>query len=147
MKIKHVFLTESYTGFYFDDQVAIKKGATQDGFYYVGEPQTFGFSAIRQKGEAISVQIVLEDGTTGIGDCAAVQYSGTGGRDPLFIAKEFIPFLETTVVPLLLQEEFDGFRRLAEKYDTIEINGKRLHTAIRYGLSQAFLHTAAQLKK
>jgi methylaspartate ammonia-lyase len=147
MKIKHVFLTESYTGFYFDDQVAIKKGATQDGFYYVGEPLTYGFSSIRQKGEAISVQIVLEDGTTGIGDCAAVQYSGTGGRDPLFIAKDFIPYLEATVVPLLLQEDFDGFRRLAEKYDTLEINGKRLHTAIRYGLSQAFLHTAAQWKK
>lgn len=147
MKIKHVFLTPSFTGFYFDDQVAIKKGATQDGFYYVGEPKTFGFSSIRQKGEAISVQIVLEDGTTGIGDCAAVQYSGTGGRDPLFLASDFIPFLEKHVVPLLVNEEFDGFRRLAEKYDRILIQGKPLHTAIRYGLSQAFLSTAAALSK
>ncbi len=143
MKIKQVILTESFTGFYFDDQVAIKKGATQDGFFYLGEPKTPGFSKIRQKGEAISVQIVLEDGTIGIGDCAAVQYSGTGGRDPLFIAKDFIPFMEKTLVPLLLLEDFDGFRRLAEKYDRIEIKGKKLHTAIRYGLSQAFLSTAA----
>jgi methylaspartate ammonia-lyase len=147
MKIKHVLLSESYTGFYFDDQVAIKKGATQDGFFYVGEPLTPGFQAIRQKGEAISVQIVLEDNTVGIGDCAAVQYSGTGGRDPLFLASDFIPFMEEHLVPLLENETFDGFRRLAEKYDTLKVNGKPLHNAIRYGLTQAFLNTAAAFYK
>ncbi len=147
MKIKNVLLSKSYTGFYFDDQVAIKKGATQDGFFYLGDPKTQGFSGVRQKGEAISIQIVLEDGTVGIGDCAAVQYSGTGGRDPLFLSDDFIPFLQKEIVPLLLQENFDGFRRLAEKYDHMSVNGKLLHTAIRYGLSQAFLNTAAMFFK
>ncbi|MDP3130855.1 MAG: methylaspartate ammonia-lyase, partial [Bacillota bacterium] len=48
MKIQKIILTQSYTGFYFDDQKAIKKGATTDGFMYVGEPATPGFTAIRQ---------------------------------------------------------------------------------------------------
>lgn len=147
MKIKNVILTPSYTGFYFDDQKAIKAGADHDGFFYVGNPVTPGFSNVRQSGEAISVQIVLEDGTVGMGDCAAVQYSGTGGRDPLFLAKDFIPFLEQKVVPLLIGEEADSFRRLAEKYDSMTIDGKLLHTAIRYGLTQTFLSTMANLKK
>jgi methylaspartate ammonia-lyase len=147
MKIKKVILTPSYTGFYFDDQKAIKAGADHDGFFYVGEPVTPGFSQVRQSGEAISVQIVLEDGTVGTGDCAAVQYSGTGGRDPLFLAKDFIPFLNAKVVPMLIGEEADSFRRLAEKYDALSIDGKRLHTAIRYGLTQAFLALIANHQK
>jgi methylaspartate ammonia-lyase len=58
MKIVDVILTKSYTGFYFDDQKAIKKGADKDGFFYKGEPQTPGFNQIRVPGEAISVQLV-----------------------------------------------------------------------------------------
>ncbi len=147
MKIKNVILTPSFTGFYFDDQKAIKAGAEHDGFFYVGDPVTPGFSKVRQSGEAISVQIILEDGTVGTGDCAAVQYSGTGGRDPLFLAKDFIPFLNKKVVPLLIGEEADSFRRLAEKYDNLLVDGKRLHTAIRYGLTQAFLSLVANHQK
>ena len=143
MKIKEVLLSKSYTGFYFDDQRAIKKGAEHDGMFYKGEPVTEGFQQIRQSGEAISIQMVLEDGTVGYGDCAAVQYSGAGGRDPLFLASDFIPFLEKNIVPLLIGEDVSKFRPLAEKYDRMEINGKRLHTAIRYGLTQALLNACA----
>lgn len=147
MKIQNIVLSPSYTGFYFDDQKAIKHGAGNDGFFYVGQPETEGFLAVRQKGEAISVQIVAEDGTVGAGDCAAVQYSGAGGRDPLFLASAFIPFLKAKVIPHLIGEELDSFRRLSEKMDRMVIDGKRLHTAIRYGLSQALLSAVANVKK
>ena len=143
MKIKTVILSKSYTGFYFDDQKAIKLGAGHDGFMYLGDPATEGFSKVRQTGEAISIQLVLEDGSVGYGDCAAVQYSGAGGRDPLFLASDFIPFLEENIVPLLIGEDVSTFRNLAEKYDRMEVNGKRLHTAIRYGLTQALLNATA----
>ncbi len=143
MKIKNVVLSKSYTGFYFDDQKAIKLGADHDGFMYLGNPATEGFSSVRQTGEAISIQLVLEDGSIGYGDCAAVQYSGAGGRDPLFLASDFIPFLEKNIVPLLIGEDVSTFRNLAEKYDRMEVNGKRLHTAIRYGLTQALLNACA----
>ena len=147
MKIVDVILTKSYTGFYFDDQKAIKQGAGHDGFMYVGEPVTEGFTSIRQAGEAISVQLVLEDGTVGYGDCAAVQYSGAGGRDPLFLSKDFIPFIEEKIKPMLIGEDVSLFRPLAEKYDRLEIDGKRLHTAIRYGISQALLNATANAKR
>lgn len=147
MKIKDVILTKSYTGFYFDDQRAIKAGAGHDGFMYIGEPVTEGFASIRQAGEAISIQLILDDGTIGYGDCAAVQYSGAGGRDPLFLADDFIPFLEKEIVPHLIGEDVEKFRPLAEKYDRMTVNGKRLHTAIRYGITQALLNATANSKR
>ena len=147
MKIIDVILTKSYTGFYFDDQKAIKQGAGHDGVFYVGEPVTEGFTSIRQAGEAISVQLVLEDGTVGYGDCAAVQYSGAGGRDPLFLASDFIPFIEEKIKPMLIGEDVSSFRPLAEKYDKLIVDGKRLHTAIRYGITQALLNATANAKR
>ena len=147
MKIVDVLLTKSYTGFYFDDQKAIKQGAGHDGIFYVGEPVTDGFTSIRQAGEAISIQLILEDGTVGYGDCAAVQYSGAGGRDPLFLSQDFIPFIETNLKPMLIGEDVSLFRPLAEKYDKLIVDGKRLHTAIRYGVTQALLNATANARR
>ena len=147
MKIVNVLFTKSYTGFYFDDQKAIKAGAKHDGLLYVGDPLTPGFKRIRQPGEAVSIQIVLADGSVGIGDCAAVQYSGAGGRDPLFLADEVIPFMQKHIAPQLIGEDVSKFRPLAEKYDHMVIEGKRLHTAVRYGLTQALLDATAKAHK
>jgi methylaspartate ammonia-lyase len=143
MKIQNVILTKSYTGFYFDDQKAIKKDAQKDGFLYIGEPLTEGFKEVRVPGEAISVQLVLENGLVGLGDCAAVQYSGAGGRDPLFLANEFIPYIEKHIVPSLIGEDVTQFKPLADKYDHMTIDGKKVHTAIRYGITQALLNATA----
>jgi len=143
MKIKNVILTKSYTGFYFDDQKAIKKDAKNSGFFYVGEPLTPGFNKVRVPGEAISVQLVLENGDVALGDCAAVQYSGAGGRDPLFLASDYIPFIEKHIKPHLIGEDVKTFKSLAEKYDRMTVEGKRLHTAIRYGITQALLSATA----
>lgn len=147
MKVKDILFTKSYTGFYFDDQKAIKLGAKNDGFNYLGKPVTPGFTKIRQAGEAVSIQIILEDGSVGYGDCAAVQYSGAGGRNPLFLADDAIKFLEKEIKPLLLKEDMVEFKSLAEKYDHLVINGKRLHTAIRYGITQAILSAVAASHK
>lgn len=144
MKIVDVVLSKSYTGFYFDDQKAIKAGnAKHDGFLYAGEPLTEGFKEIRVPGEAVSVQLILENGQIALGDCAAVQYSGAAGRDPVFLADDFIPFIEKNIKPLLIGEDVSDFENLTKKYDKLKIAGKRLHTAIRYGVTQALLHAAA----
>lgn len=147
MKIVDVVCSAGKTGFYFDDQRAIKKGAGHDGFAYVGEPVTEGFTSIRQAGESISVQLILEDGQVAYGDCAAVQYSGAGGRDPLFLAKDFIPVIEKEIAPKLIGRELDNFKSLAEEFDRMHVNGKRLHTAIRYGITQALLDAVAKNRK
>lgn len=144
MKIVDIVCSAGRTGFYFDDQRAIKKGAKSDGFAYVGEPATEGFTSVRQAGESISVMIILEDGQVAHGDCAAVQYSGAGGRDPLFLAKDFIPVIENEIKPQLVGKEADCFKTLAELVDNMEVGGKRLHTAIRYGVTQALLDAVAK---
>ena len=144
MKILDVVCSQGRTGFYFDDQRAIKGGAGHDGVFYTGAPVTEGFSAIRQPGESISVMLILEDGQIAYGDCAAVQYSGAGGRDPLFLAKDFIPLIDKYIKPELIGKEADNFRALAAMMEAIQIDGKRLHTAIRYGVSQALLDAVAK---
>ena len=143
MKIKQALFSKGVTGFFFDDQKAIKGGLKQNGFVYAGEPVTPGFDHVRQAGESISVMLVLESGQVAEGDCAAVQYSGTGGRDPLFLADTYIPFLEKHIKPLLEGKTFATFKEAATFFDGLEIEGKRLHTAIRYGLSQALLDAQA----
>ncbi|MDD7401504.1 MAG: methylaspartate ammonia-lyase [Eubacteriales bacterium] len=147
MKIQKVICSAGKTGFYFDDQKAIKSGAGHDGFNYVGEPKTPGFTSIRQPGESLSLMLVLEDGQIAWGDCAAVQYSGAGGRDPLFLAEEYIPLVEKHIAPKLVGRDLDSFRALAEEFDHMEIDGKRLHTALRYGLTQALLDAVAKAQK
>ena len=146
MKITKVICSKGRTGFFFDDQRAIKKGAAADGAAYVGDPVTAGFTSIRQAGEAISVMLVLEDGQIAYGDCAAVQYSGAGGRDPLFLAEDFIPVIENEIAPMLVGQEADSFRRLAEMVDHPEKAGKKFHTAIRYGVTQEILDAVAKAK-
>ena len=144
MKIEKVVCSAGRTGFFFDDQKAIKAGAKADGAAYVGQAMTPGFEKIRQAGESISVMIILEDGQVAYGDCAAVQYSGAGGRDPLFLASSFIPVIEKYVAPVLEGREADNFKALAEEVEKVEVDGKRLHTAIRYGVSQAILDAVAK---
>jgi len=148
MKITDVICAQGKTGFFFDDQKAIKAGAKNDGAFYEGEPLTPGFTAIRQAGEAISVLFILENGAIAHGDCAAVQYSGAAGRDPLFLAKDFIPIIEKYIAPLYKGKEITSFREMADIVDK-GINpetGKVYHTAIRYGITQACLDAVAKSK-
>lgn len=144
MKIIDMICSPGKTGFYFDDQRAIVDGAGHDGFMYVGEPKTEKFTAIRVPGESISVMLLLENGEIAYGDCAAVQYSGAGGRDPLFLAEDFIPVLMGEVRSTLLGRDVRTFRPLAEEIDAMKIQGSRLHTALRYGVTQALLDAAAK---
>ena len=83
MKITNVVCSAGRTGFYFDDQRAIKRGAGHDGIFYEGAPVTEGFTGVRQAGESISVMLVLEDGQVAFGDCAC---RGGGGKS--FIPKK-----------------------------------------------------------
>jgi len=142
MKIKNVICAPGRTGFFFDDQKAIKTTAQADGNAYIGTPVTPGFTHVRQAGESISVLFILEDGQIAHGDCAAVQYSGTGGRDPLFLAQDFIPVIMRDIAPLFVGKEITTFREMAHTVDLLPI-----HTAIRYGVTQACLDAVAKSRK
>jgi methylaspartate ammonia-lyase len=147
MKVIDVLLVAGHSAFYFDDQKAIKDGAKKDGFVYVGQAVTDDFDAIRQPGESISILLILENGQVAKGDCVAVQYSGVGGRDPLFSAKKFIPFIEKHIKPLLKDINVNNFLFNSRLFDQLVVDGKVLHTAIRYGVSQALLDAAALSNK
>jgi len=147
MKIIDVICSAGRTGFFFDDQRAIKNGAFADGAAYSGDPVTPGFTSIRQAGESISVLLVLEDGQIAWGDCAAVQYSGAGGRDPLFLAESFIPFIERHIKPVYMGRSISSFREMTAELESMTVEGVRLHTAIRYGFSQALLDAVAKSQR
>ncbi len=141
MKITKLICAPGKTGFFFDDQKAIKQGAKNDGAFYEGAPVTQGFTAVRQAGESVSVIFILENGAFAHGDCAAVQYSGAGGRDPLFLAENFIPIIEKEIAPLYVGKEITTFREMADRVDKVNY-----HTAIRYGVTQACLDAVAKSK-
>jgi methylaspartate ammonia-lyase len=150
MQIEAVRAVPGVSGFYFDDQRAIKAGAPEDGFAYTGEPVTDGFDAVRQAGESLLVALELSDGSVVRGDCAAVQYSGAGGRDPLFRAQAYAPVVEDHVGEALRGRDPRAF---ADNVSVVEMlprardGSGALHTAVRYGVSQALLFGAARARR
>lgn len=149
MRIKNVSFVEGASAFFFDDQRAIKNGAPHEGFSYGGKPLTQGFVRVRQPGKAIAVVMELENGRIATGDCCAVQYSGAGGRDPLLDPVHYIPYLERNLRPLLEGAEIRSFRQAAAAIDELRFpdfgsEPQRLHTALRYGLTQALLSASAE---
>jgi methylaspartate ammonia-lyase len=147
LTIRDVLCTAGQAGFYFDDQAAIRHGAVHDGFDYAGAPETKGFKRIRQPGESVSVSLLLSNGAIAFGDCAAVQYSGAGGRDPLFVAEEVIASINTHIRPLLVGASLTSFRGLASLVDGLAVDGEPLHTALRYGVTQALLDGVALARR
>ena len=143
MKILDVVCTPIATGFFRDDQSAIRAGRARDGFLYLGSPVTPGFAAIREPGVAVSVVLILADGQTAFGDCAEVQYAGAGGRATLSSLDELMGQLHVHAVPRLVGRTFEGFRSAAEEIDRLLVDGAPLATSVRYGVTQALLHAAA----
>jgi methylaspartate ammonia-lyase len=146
MKIVDVLCVPGLTGFYVDDQAAILAGAGHDGFDYVGTPITPGFKSIREPGQSLSVMLILDSGEVAHGDCAVVQYSGVGGRDPLFDATEAKKVIESNIAPSLIGRVLQDFRSIAKEIDNFEVGGKRVSAGIRFGLTQALLDAVAKSK-
>jgi methylaspartate ammonia-lyase len=143
MIIRDVFPTRVRSGYFNKDLPAIKAGPEADGFAYLGPPRTPGFSAIVQPGEGISVMLVLEDGSVGFGDCVDVILAGLAGRDPLFRADQHLGVIGGVVRDLLVGRDARRFRPLADAVEGFRHEGRLLHAAVRYGVSQALLHAAA----
>ncbi len=148
MRIIDVVCAKGKGGFFYDDQMAIRHGAKSDGAMYEGKPQTPGFAAVRQAAESISVMLLLEDGQVAVGDCVAVQYSGSGGRDPLLSAERYISFIEKYVAPKLTGRQIGAFREMAAEFDSMPDpeTGRLVHTALRYGITGALLDAVAKAR-
>jgi methylaspartate ammonia-lyase len=148
MKVKDVICAAGRSGYMHRDLLAIKAGkAKPNGSLYEGEPMSPGFTRIIEPATIISIMLVLDDGQIAFGDCADVILAGVAGRDPAFNAKGHIDYVKTEVADALRGRDITAFRRNAEAMDRFERGGKRLHTAIRYGVSQALLHATALSRK
>ncbi|MGI9187257.1 MAG: methylaspartate ammonia-lyase [Gaiellales bacterium] len=128
--------------FYADDLMAIRAGAERDGFAYRGAPITPGHAAVRSPSRAILLRVETTTGAAGWGDAVAVQYAGVGGRDlPVDPATLGV---EVDFVARALQEagELDLVAACALN-EGLRFDGRPVHTAVRYGLSQAWLNACA----
>ena len=142
-QIRDVIPVVGRSGFFNRDLAAVKAGARADGFAYPGTPLSPGFQKIVQPGTAISVMLLLDDGQVAFGDCADVILTGVAGRDPLFQAEQHLEFLRTVMRESLRGRSVDRFCNLAEEIEGLVHDSRRLHTALRYGITQALLHAAA----
>ncbi len=143
MKITDLLCAPGRSGYFNKDLAAVRGGARQEGFGYIDPPVTPGFTQVIQAGEALSVMLLLEDGQVAYGDCIDVIFTGAAGRDPLFKAEEHRGVVEGAVRDLLVGRDCDTFRPLASEIESFQANDKALHTALRYGISQALLHAAS----
>ncbi len=143
MKITNLICSAGRSGYFNKDLVAARGGARQDGFAYVDPPVTPGFERVIQPGEALSVMLVLEDGQVAFGDCMDVIFTATAGRDPLFRAEAHREVVQGPIRELLQGRDAADFRPLAAEIEDYRSHGQALHTALRYGISQALLHASA----
>ena len=143
MLIRDLVCAIGRAGYFNKDLLAIKRGPVADGFAYRGEPVSPGFDEIIQPGQALCLMLVLEDGQVALGDCVDVILAGIAGRDPVFRAAQHLPIVEGELRDLLRGRAIDRFRPLAEEIERYRHQAAPLHTALRYGLSQALLHAAS----
>jgi methylaspartate ammonia-lyase len=147
MRIVEVFASPAFGGFYSDDQAAIKAGASRDGGFYTGIPQTAGFPAVRVPAAAVAVGLLLSDASVVWGDAMNVQYCGVAGREGRLDAARLTSEIHSMVAPLLRGLRLDSFR--AVDRDLFAPGGPLAATSLslKYGLSQALLSGAAAARR
>src|SRR5215831_21228275 len=143
MRVKSVICCVGRSGYMHRDLMAIKAGARPDGFLFHGKALSPGFRKIVEPASIVSVMLELEDGQIAFGDCADVILAGVAGRDPAFRGEDHVDYLRNEIAPLLKGRDVARFRANAREFDQYRHAGKPLHTAVRYGLTQALLHASA----
>ncbi|TGN73419.1 methylaspartate ammonia-lyase [Bradyrhizobium yuanmingense] len=144
--IKDVILAPGSGSFFYDDQAAIRAAVIHDGFRYLGTPLTPGFSTVRMPSRSLGIGLVLSDDAIVWGDMMSVQYSGAGGRDPVFQVDTIQALTRSVVIPRLLTADVSGFLAACEQVLAYH-EGTRLPLAIEYGASQALLRAAAHVAR
>ena len=144
VKIEKIIATEGLGGFWNDDNEAIKRGAKQDGFAYLGKPVTPGFKSIRQPSRAVPVILKMDSGERAFGDCTWVQYGGErAGREKLVPTSEVVSLIHKKLDPWLVGREIEDFRSVMSQME----EELELSRAIRFGMSQALLDAVAKTRR
>ena len=117
--ITRVLSVPAVGAYYYDDLTALQSRSIPLPDRYTAAPATPGFRHVREVAEAVSVGLVLENDQVAWGDCVAVEFSGTAGRDPVFRAEEGLATIQRAVAPALQGREITSFRELAAEVDTL----------------------------
>jgi len=147
MKIVDAALALGLSAYVHRDLAAIKGGAVPDGMLFRGTPVSPGFRDIVEPCRVVCVMLILEDGQVACGDCVDVILAGVGGRDPAFHGEDHLDLIAREVRPRLIGLDAAAFKENAVMLDRFSPGGAPLHTAIRYGISQALLSAAALAQK
>ncbi|PKX89246.1 putative methylaspartate ammonia-lyase [Aspergillus novofumigatus IBT 16806] len=149
MKATDVQFVIGLSGYFVKDLEAVRRSPAYDPLGDNIPPRTPGFRSVVQAGQVISIMLHLPCGEVAVGDCVDVIFSGAASRDSLFIAEEHLPVLESVVKPWLRSCDISNFRQNAKRVDLPwkELQGRRLHTAVRYGLTQALLAATALVQR
>lgn len=141
LEIARICLVPGVGGYWSQDQAAVQMGAEVDGFFFVGEPVTPGFEAIREPSDAYCVLLELVDGQVAYGDCLTVFNAGHAGRPPPLLRKE-LPRAQAAVSVVYDRQKFRGFRDAAARLEFLDVEPD-IAIPVAYGVSQALLCAAS----
>lgn len=147
MKVCDILFAAARGAYWYDDQAAIRQGASRDGFTYAGRALTPGFPQIRIPARAASLGLVLDDGQVAWGDMMTVQYAGAGGRESPFDPEAARRVVERVVMPRLLGRELGAFPVDCSEVFAPDGGAESLPRAIAYGVSQALLAAIAHARR
>jgi methylaspartate ammonia-lyase len=113
-------------GFFCDDQSAIAKDGTKDGFVYATPPVTPGFSATRMAGRGLSIVLFGSDGAVGVGDLLTVQYGGVANREAPYSYDDLTKvkrFVETELNQFLTNLPITSFKEASRLITELRTSG------------------------
>jgi len=143
MRITDILSVPGVGGYFYDDQLAIRRGAERNGEWYEGSPITQGFVSVRMPAASLGIGLMLEDGSVHWGDAMSVQYAGVAGRDAPFSPDLHARSLVDDWFPNFCGRDASGFRENARAARAALGELGLSHTALEYGLTQTLLGAAA----
>ncbi|MGW2651438.1 methylaspartate ammonia-lyase [Streptomyces sp. NPDC001393] len=146
-KISQVLASVGLACDYYTDYVAMDADRRSDGVFVLGKPVTPGFTSIHERARSLNIQLLLEDGSVGLGDCVSVIRAGIRGRAAPLSPEDYEPIVTGSVSAQLTGVEVSSFRKLATLIDGLATDGQYLHPGIAYGLSQAMLGATAAAQR
>ena len=108
-----------------------------------GKPLSPGFTRIIEPATIISVMLVLEDGQIALRRLRRRDTRRRRRPRPGLQRPGHIDYVREEVADALRGRDVSKFKDNAAEMDRYARGGARLHTAIRYGVSQALLHATA----
>jgi methylaspartate ammonia-lyase len=132
---------------YYTDSAAMQAKPPRDGLFVHGRPLTDGFEAIHQRARCLNIQLLLDDGSAGLGDCLSVIRSGAVNRAAPLRPEDYMDFVANDLAKALKGMPVATFRGLVQVLEDMTFGGQRLHPGIAYGVSQAMLDATAAARR